>query len=124
MLSLRTDENNYGQAATQPFPTDSLDSCSRIGQAVEYENKQPEMTVWWGHEWSFGEIKAAEHFKGGRLGEWLVVAKVVSRLDRKDKICPLDLEQEESLVTLKSSFSAAQQKKLQWSGLIFDLKMK
>jgi len=42
--------------------------------------------------------------------EWLAVAKVV-RLDKKDKICPLDLEQEESAVTLKTSFSAAQEKK-------------
>lgn len=73
MLSLRTDENNYGQAygATQPLPTDSLDNCSRIGQTVENENKQPEMAMWWGHKWSIGEIKAAEHFKGWSVGgQW------------------------------------------------------
>lgn len=57
-LWLKPDENNYDKdyCATQPLPTDSLDSSSRSATAVESENEQPEMAVWWEQEWSHGGL--------------------------------------------------------------------
>lgn len=50
-------------------------------QAVENENKQPEMAVCWEQESSIREIKATEHVKSGGV---VSTAKVASRSDKRN----------------------------------------
>lgn len=50
-------------------------------QAVENENKQPEMAVCWELESSTREIKATEHVKSGGV---VSTAKVASRSDKRN----------------------------------------
>lgn len=45
------------------YPLTPLTIIQEEEQAVENENKQPEMVVWWEQERSIREMKAAEHFK-------------------------------------------------------------
>lgn len=67
-LWLKPDENNYKDyCATQPLPTDSLDSSSRSGTAVESEKEQSEMAVWWEQEWSHGGPFSQQNI--ARVGE-------------------------------------------------------
>lgn len=75
-----------------------------------------------GQRWQRGGNKngASEKLRQpdiSRAREWLAVAKV-SRLDKKDYICPFDLEQDESVVTLKSSFSCStEEARVKWVDL-------
>lgn len=57
-------------------------------QAVENEHKQPEMAACWGQESSIREIKATEHVRSGGV---VSTAKVASRSDRRNQVCPLGL---------------------------------
>lgn len=87
MLSLRTDESNYGQAdsTTQPLAIDSLDTCSRIGQTLKMKTGS--------QRWQCGGVASGaseklrqQNISGGEgeWGGWLLVAEVVGSLDKKD----------------------------------------